>query len=233
MLLDKDSIQASRMRVSSNSNMRLGSNTDINQQPQRRSSNNQQQLAYYNRRVAAPIMMPNEGKTATLLQAPASAADADSYDYDTLSPRPPTAQQPPTSATNNGNSNLGAPGPPADDPYGLNVQLPDSSLISSPFEPPTPPSPSPRPPAPPPAPPAVQRAQLTMDIQPDSFIGSVPASFIGVSKEWGPQVYYDRNLDAFGNIFAELGPSPIIRIGGFSQESLLRVSAAWRHVSMG
>jgi hypothetical protein len=65
-----------------------------------------------------------------------------------------------------------------------------------------------------------------MDIQPDSFVGAVPASFLGISREWTQAVYWDRNLAAFGNIFDVLGPAPVIRIGGASQEALVQVGAA-------
>jgi hypothetical protein len=111
------------------------------------------------------------------------------------------------------------------DPYGLNIQLPPAPKITDPFTPP-PPSPPPPPPPPPPQPPVEQRASLTMDIQPDSFTGVVPASFLGISREWTQAVYWDRNLPAFGNIFDVLGPAPVIRIGGASQEALLKVSTA-------
>lgn len=34
---------------------------------------------------------------------------------------------------------------------------------------------------------------------------------------------YDQNMDAFERIFAQLGPSPILRIGGATQEALIKV----------
>lgn len=216
MLLDQQGSQPSGLRLF-NSNMRLGSK--VNRQLQASSINSklQQQLPFNNRRTAAPIPMPYEYSIPQLMQAGSGNADPDTYDYD-------SSLLPPTTST------TGIPGAPADDPYGLNIELPDTPLISDPFRPPQPAPPPPPPPATP-SPAAPQRAQLTMDIQPDSFIGVVPASFLGISREWGPQVFYDKNLEAFGNIFEVLGPSPIIRIGGFSQESLLRVDLPLRQLS--
>lgn len=202
MLLDKDGIQPSQMRLSSISS---GANSEQQQQAE----------AFSNRRTAAQMPKPHEPGAAGFMQASGSQGTADPYDYDSsLLPAPGSGVS---------STGAGIPGSPANDPYGLNVQLPDNPLISNPFKPPVPPPVQP-PPPPPPPPPPVQRAQLTMDIQPDTFIGTVPASFLGVSREWGPQVYYEKNLAAFGDIFEVLGPAPIIRIGGASQESLLRVS---------
>lgn len=49
----------------------------------------------------------------------------------------------------------------------------------------------------------------------------IPASFIGISREYtNESVFWDRNLDAWGAILDVLGPSPVIRIGGASQEAL-------------
>jgi hypothetical protein len=49
----------------------------------------------------------------------------------------------------------------------------------------------------------------------------VPASFIGISREYtNESVYWDRNLEAYGALLDVLGPSPVIRLGGASQEAL-------------
>jgi hypothetical protein len=49
----------------------------------------------------------------------------------------------------------------------------------------------------------------------------IPASFIGISREYtNESVFWDRNLEAWGPILDVLGPSPVIRIGGASQEAL-------------
>jgi len=109
-----------------------------------------------------------------------------------------------------------------EDPYGLTVDLGRNSKINDPFAPPAPPPPPP-PPVPKPPPPEPKQGQLTIDIQPDAFIQAVPPSFIGVSREWTPFVWYDQNLEAFERIFAQLGPSPILRIGGATQEGLTKV----------
>lgn len=151
------------------------------------------------------------------------ATAADDYSYSDDDPprgsssggpqQPPLPQQPPprTQITD------------PSDPYGLNIQLPPAPKITDPFTP-RPPSPPPPFPPPPPPPPVEQRASLTVDIQPDSFTGGVPASFLGISREWTQAVWWDKNLPAFGNIFDVLGPAPVIRIGGASQEALLQVS---------
>lgn len=112
-----------------------------------------------------------------------------------------------------------------EDPYGLTIDLGNNPKIADPFLPtpvvPPVPSPSPRPPAPPP------RGQLTIDIQPDSFLQAVQPSFIGVSREWTPALWWDQNLEAFGRVFSQLGPAPILRIGGATQEGLIRVRLSW------
>jgi hypothetical protein len=51
----------------------------------------------------------------------------------------------------------------------------------------------------------------------------VPPSFLGLSREYGDEVFWDRNLEAFENIFDVLGPAPIIRVGGASQDALTQV----------
>ncbi|KAF8064564.1 hypothetical protein HT031_003364 [Scenedesmus sp. PABB004] len=124
-------------------------------------------------------------------------------------------------ATSSGGTSGGGGTGGGADPYGLGIALPPNPKIDDPFAPAPPPAPAPAPPAPPP-PRVVTRAQLTMDIQPDAFVGAVPASFLGISREWTPAVYWDRNLPAFGAIFDALGPAPVVRIGGATQEALLR-----------
>jgi hypothetical protein len=111
------------------------------------------------------------------------------------------------------------------DPYGLQIDFGKNSKINDPFAPaaPLPPPPSPAPKPPPPEP---KKGQLTLDIQPEAFVQAVPPSFVGVSREWTPFVWYDENLDAFEKVFAQLGPSPILRIGGATQEGLTKVGSS-------
>jgi hypothetical protein len=62
---------------------------------------------------------------------------------------------------------------------------------------------------------------LTFGIDQSTLGRFVPGSFIGISREYtNESVYWDRNLEAWGAILNVLGPSPIIRIGGASQEAL-------------
>jgi hypothetical protein len=62
---------------------------------------------------------------------------------------------------------------------------------------------------------------LTFGIDQTTLGRFVPGSFIGISREYtNESVYWDRNLEAWGAILNVLGPSPIIRIGGASQEAL-------------
>jgi hypothetical protein len=112
------------------------------------------------------------------------------------------------------------------DPYGLSIDFGRNSKINNPFMPAAP-EPSPPPPPPPSPPPGPKQGALTMDISPDTFVQAVPPSFIGVSREWTPYVFFDENLDAFERVFAQLGPSPILRIGGATQDGLTKVS--WRY----
>jgi hypothetical protein len=111
------------------------------------------------------------------------------------------------------------------DPYGLSIDFGRNSKINNPFMPAAP-EPSPPPPPPPSPPPGPKQGALTMDISPDTFVQAVPPSFIGVSREWTPYVFFDENLDAFERVFSQLGPSPILRIGGATQDGLTKVS--WR-----
>ena len=62
---------------------------------------------------------------------------------------------------------------------------------------------------------------MTIYVDQDSIGRFVPASFIGISREYtNESVYWDRNMEAFGAILDVLGPSPIVRLGGASQEAL-------------
>jgi hypothetical protein len=108
------------------------------------------------------------------------------------------------------------------DPYGLDIDFGKNSKINDPFAPAAPPSPAPSPsPTPPPAGPT--KARLQIDIQPDAFVQAVPPSFVGISREWTPFVWYDDNPEAWERVFAQLGPAPILRIGGATQEGLTKV----------
>jgi hypothetical protein len=68
-----------------------------------------------------------------------------------------------------------------------------------------------------PGPPAVFRA----DIMSDARVSQVPPTFLATSHEWDRISDYANNIDAFGSIFKELGPSPILRMGGASQDFLV------------
>lgn len=48
----------------------------------------------------------------------------------------------------------------------------------------------------------------------------VPATFLATSHEWDRMTDYTNNVAAFKEIFKEFGPSPILRIGGASQDFL-------------
>jgi hypothetical protein len=62
---------------------------------------------------------------------------------------------------------------------------------------------------------------MTVWVDQDTIGRFVPPSFIGISREYtNESVYWDRNLPAWGAILDVLGPSPIIRLGGASQEAL-------------
>jgi hypothetical protein len=52
----------------------------------------------------------------------------------------------------------------------------------------------------------------------------LPESFLGISLEWNDYaLFYDRNLSGWANIFAALGPQPIMRLGGASTEGIQQV----------
>lgn len=62
---------------------------------------------------------------------------------------------------------------------------------------------------------------LSVEIDVGTLGKVIPESFIGISREYtNESVYWDRNLDAWGAILDVLGPSPVIRLGGASQEAL-------------
>ncbi|KAI8466976.1 MAG: hypothetical protein J3K34DRAFT_524129 [Monoraphidium minutum] len=62
---------------------------------------------------------------------------------------------------------------------------------------------------------------LSLWVDYDTIGRYIPASFIGISREYtNESVFWDRNLDAWGAILDVLGPSPVVRLGGASQEAL-------------
>lgn len=75
-----------------------------------------------------------------------------------------------------------------------------------------------------PPPPVPPTGALTVSVDTAALTTFVPPSFLGISREYGDEVFWDRNLAAFENIFDVLGPAPIIRIGGASQDALTAVS---------
>jgi hypothetical protein len=67
---------------------------------------------------------------------------------------------------------------------------------------------------------------LVVNIQLKTSKARILPNFLGTSHEWGRLAEYAANpgaLGAFANIFRELGPSPVLRIGGRSQEVLDKV----------
>jgi len=56
--------------------------------------------------------------------------------------------------------------------------------------------------------------------RPDEPETRVPATFLATSHEWDRLTDYTNNLEAFRSIFREFGPSPILRLGGASQDFL-------------
>lgn len=58
-------------------------------------------------------------------------------------------------------------------------------------------------------------------IDPTAQMGRVPDAFLGTSHEWTRITDWGRNVRAFANIFKTMGPSPILRIGGASQDAML------------
>ena len=68
---------------------------------------------------------------------------------------------------------------------------------------------------------------MTVYVDSDTLGRFVPDSFIGISREYtNESVYWDRNLDAWGALLDVLGPSPVIRVGGASQEALTAAPTA-------
>jgi len=57
----------------------------------------------------------------------------------------------------------------------------------------------------------------------DAKVMKVPATFLATSHEWDRITDYADNMDAFKPIFQEFGPSPILRMGGASQDFLTEV----------
>jgi hypothetical protein len=57
-------------------------------------------------------------------------------------------------------------------------------------------------------------------VLPDAKAARVPDTFLATSHEWDRITDYADALDAFKNVFAEFGPSPILRMGGASQDFL-------------
>jgi hypothetical protein len=65
-----------------------------------------------------------------------------------------------------------------------------------------------------------------VNIQLKTSKARIVPNFLGTSHEWGRLAEYAANpgaLGAFANIFRELGPNPVLRIGGRSQEVLERL----------
>jgi hypothetical protein len=61
---------------------------------------------------------------------------------------------------------------------------------------------------------------FTATLHADARIIRVPATFLATSHEWDRITDYADNIRAFAEIFKEFGPSPILRMGGASQDFL-------------
>jgi hypothetical protein len=83
-----------------------------------------------------------------------------------------------------------------------------------------------------PPPPVPPTGSLTVSVDTAALTTFVPPSFLGISREYGDEVFWDRNLAAFENIFDVLGPAPVIRIGGASQDALTQVGEGELHQCM-
>jgi hypothetical protein len=75
------------------------------------------------------------------------------------------------------------------------------------------------------APPAPEVAvptwgNYTATLYADARIIRVPPTFLATSHEWDRITDYADNIQAFAEIFREFGPSPILRMGGASQDFL-------------
>ncbi|KIY93569.1 hypothetical protein MNEG_14394 [Monoraphidium neglectum] len=112
-------------------------------------------------------------------------------------------------------------------------------------KPPSPPPPSPPPPPPPPpqatymsggrlvvydiplpSPPAPAQpvagwATVASVVESKAKLTRVPQTFLATSHEWDRMMDYANNVAAFKNIFREFGPSPIIRVGGATQDRMV------------
>jgi hypothetical protein len=64
---------------------------------------------------------------------------------------------------------------------------------------------------------------LTLSIYTDSPVARVPETFLATSHEWDRLTDYADNLEAFTEIFKQFGPSPILRMGGASQDAMTEV----------
>lgn len=65
---------------------------------------------------------------------------------------------------------------------------------------------------------------ITVDIDTINLKHSIPHGFIGISIEWQGIEYYGSAGSAWANVLSVLGPEPVIRVGGASQDRLTEVS---------
>ncbi|GBF97376.1 hypothetical protein Rsub_11023 [Raphidocelis subcapitata] len=86
------------------------------------------------------------------------------------------------------------------------------------------PAPGPSPAPLPPSAPAPARGAgwqtFAAEVHAGSPVMRVPETFLATSHEWDRITDYADNLEAFAPIFREFGPSPILRMGGASQDFL-------------
>jgi hypothetical protein len=79
--------------------------------------------------------------------------------------------------------------------------------------------PLPSPPAP--AQPVAGWATVASVVESKAKLTRVPQTFLATSHEWDRMMDYANNVAAFKNIFREFGPSPIIRVGGATQDRMV------------
>jgi hypothetical protein len=73
---------------------------------------------------------------------------------------------------------------------------------------------------PPPTEPVASWKTFSAGVETADKLARVPGTFLATSHEWDRIPDYANNLPAFKNVFREFGPSPIIRMGGASQDRM-------------
>ena len=76
---------------------------------------------------------------------------------------------------------------------------------------------------PPSAPSRVPYGWVAFTVDLDKLGTTVPPCYLALSREYGEEVYWDRRPEWFKKVVGVLGPHPIMRVGGNSQDALLQV----------